>query len=617
MNNIMRIRIIHSILLLGISTLKGFAFPAGTGASMDFPVSSLPDSYNESYILLTDRNMYAVGEKILFSVFNTSPPAIRDACWSRVIYVHLLKTDGTTVAKEKFPLGCSGASGFLSVPDDLLTGNYYLCAYTKWMRNFSPSLFSFAPLIIINPFNAELDRSSLPVPEGIHSPDTLTPEAMSDPGYAPDPMESPDYPDEAVRMLECMPDKASYVPGEEIHLSIRYPGGRARVAGRVCLSVAREGSVDTLVHRDIQPTADASWSKPVPGYLPEIDGLSLSGRILAGDPPEGIGNARVELSVFGNRPGFMAYKTHPDGSFYYRIDSFAGSREMFIAACHPKQPKLELRIDNDFASPMIRFPEKPFYLSEGQAKSAREIMLNMQLDRLFRPPASYVEPGYLPDSGNASIHGLKVRKLLIDDYIELPNLKEVFIELFPEVQPVTRPRKTYLNFLGNELTQRIISSFEPLILVDRVPVYDIDKFLAMVPKRIHSIEVIDEVYVIGNIYYGGLINIVSKNGDMGGIDLPENSLFFRYRGFPDITGMEILPRRAAAKPGGDDPDPGSNGITFRNCLYWEPDLSISPEETRNIGFYCPDQPGMYRMILRGVAEDGSYLYGQCNFRIAP
>ena len=123
----------------------------------------------------------------------------------------------------------------------------------------------------------------------------------------------------------------------------------------------------------------------------------------------------------------------------------------------------------------------------------------------------------------------------------------------------------------------------------------------MVPKRILSIEVIDKMYVVGNISYGGFINIVSKNGDMGGIDLPENSLFFRYRGFPEVN----------------DTDPESHGMEFRNCLYWEPDLSLEPEQTRNVSFQSVDQPGMYRMIIRGVAEDGSYLSGQCSFRIEP
>jgi hypothetical protein len=599
----MKIRIIHSILLIGISALKGFAFQAGNGSTMNFPVSSLPDSYNESYALLTDRNMYAVGEKILFSAFNTSPPAIRDACWSRVIYVHLLKTDGTSVVQDKFPLACSGASGFLFVPDDILTGNYYLCAYTKWMRNFSPALYSFVPLTIINPFHPELERSTLLVQDEAHPPDTPIQEIMSEPGK------------EAVRMLECTPDKEIYRPGEEIHISIHSPGTNGKTAGRVCLSVAREGLVDTMLHYVIHSMDDASWSKPVPGYLPEIDGLSLSGRILAGDPPEGIENARVDLSVFGNQPNFMAYNTNPDGSFYYRIDSFAGSREMFIACRHSEHPKLELRIDNDFTSSRISFPAKPFYLSEDQRKSAREIMLNMQLDKLFNPPVSNVQPGYLPGSENESIHGLKVRKLLIDDYIELPNLKEVFIELFPEVQPITRRNKTYLNFKGNELTGLAFSPFEPLILVDQVPVYDLDKLLALPPKRMLSIEVIDDLFVVGKTTYGGFINIISKNGDMGGIDLPENSLFFRYQGFPDTPGKESHSGDGNEKSWNDDPEPGSNGIEFRNCLYWEPDLSLVPEQTRDIRFHSIDKPGMYRVIVRGVAEDGSHLFGDCTFRI--
>jgi len=102
---------------------------------------------------------------------------------------------------------------------------------------------------------------------------------------------------------------------------------------------------------------------------------------------------------------------------------------------------------------------------------------------------------------------------------------------------------------------------------------------------------------------------------MGGIDLPENSLFFRYQGFPDIPGKESHSGDRNERPWNNDPEPESNGIEFRNCLHWEPDLSLVTEQTRDIRFHSIDQPGMYRMIVRGVADDGSYLYGQCNFRI--
>jgi hypothetical protein len=317
----MRIRITYKILLIYISTLKGFAFQAGIGSTLSFPVSSLPDSYNESYVLVTDRNMYAISEKILFSAFNTSPPAIRDACWSRVLYVHLVKPDGTSVAQGKFSLECHGASsGFLDIPDEILTGNYYLCAYTKWMRNFSPALFSFVPLKIINPFSPQLDRLSLSGENRIHPPDSLYPEMTPYPG------ETPESGNAAIQMLECKPDKVIYRPGEEIQLSIHYPGGGTE-EGHICLSVASEGLLDTMIQCENHPMVDASWTKPDPGYLPEINGLSLSGRILAGDPPEGIENARVEMAIFGNYQRILAYKTNPDGSFYYCLDSFAGSHE--------------------------------------------------------------------------------------------------------------------------------------------------------------------------------------------------------------------------------------------------------------------------------------------------
>jgi hypothetical protein len=149
----------------------------------------------------------------------------------------------------------------------------------------------------------------------------------------------------------------------------------------------------------------------------------------------------------------------------------------------------------------------------------------------------------------------------------------------------------------------------------------------MSPKKIQSIEVVNELYVIGNTSYGGLINILSKNRDMGGIDLPVHSYFFKYRGYQDISGMVPGSGGRTGKPGNayldpgktgnNDPDHGRPGAQFRNCLYWEPDLYIEPDQTINLSFTGTDQPGLYRVLVRGVAEDGSHLYGTCDFRVEP
>ena len=51
------------------------------------------------------------------------------------------------------------------------------------------------------------------------------------------------------------------------------------------------------------------------------------------------------------------------------------------------------------------------------------------------------------------------------------------------------------------------------------------------PSRIHSIETLNEIYILGTTEYGGVINIVSRKGDMAGIDLPDNSFFFTFSGY--------------------------------------------------------------------------------------
>lgn len=590
----MRLRKTYISLLICFIPFGGFAIPMMTGVLPGIPILSLPDSYNESYTLLTDRNIYAVGENIFFTAYNISAESIRNACWSRVIYVHLLKPDGTSVAQGKFPLECHSTSAFLEIPDDILTGHYYLCAYTKWMRNFSPSLFSFASLKIINPFSPQLDQSSLPAEAQAGLPDTLSPEKIS---------ESQDV---LSQKLDCSTDKAIYWPGEKVQISIHYPGTWRAPSGHICLSVVRPGALDTLILREIHPAVDSSWEKPETGYLPEIRGLSISGKILAGDPPAPLENALVEMSILGNQSRLRAYKTNPDGSFYYSLDSFTGNKDMFIAARHADYPDPELFIDNDFASLRISFQPRPFNLTETERNAASEIILNMQLEKLYRSRGTPSEPVDSSDADISSVHGIKVRKLWIDDYIELPNLKEVLIELVPEVMPKTRNRKSYLSFTGNEMIREIISRFDPLILIDQVPVYDLDKLLALSPDKIRSIEVINELYVIGNVSYGGFINIISKNKDMGGIDLPMNSLFFKYEGFQNQFTLEIPTR---------DESTGNSGPDVRNCLFWQPDLTIEPEHTKKLDFRATDLPGRYVILVRGVAADGSLFFGKCSFLI--
>ncbi len=469
-------------------------------ASTPFPDAdtafSLPVSLNERIELITDRYIYGVGEKILFAGINISPPELNKSCWSRVLYLELQTPGGTSVAQGKFHMSCSSASGYLTIPEQLLTGNYYLVAYTKWMRNFSPSNFHYQLIKIINPFTSQLESSNVSNEIG----QTRTVEQKN-----------------RIEVISCSTDKTLYRQREKVNLSINIPGSSRSMTDTYSVTVVRTGSADTLGISSILPEKIQYHRHPETIYLPETRGLSLSGRIFSGDSTGPVRSEKVNLAILGQEPEFRVIRSGPDGSFYFVLDSMSGRNDMYIASNHDER-NLEIRIDNDFANPAVKFPEIPFVLSESEAELAGEIIFNMQINSHFHSPdTSMPEPGdKLEDSRVISFYGLPSSSVLIDDYIDLPTLKEVLIELAPGVFPRERDKEPYLSFTGNKLSFSLINQYPPLLLIDQVPVFDLDKLLLMSPKRIQRVEVLNEIYIIGNETYGGILSIITRKGDLGG-----------------------------------------------------------------------------------------------------
>lgn len=103
----------------------------------------------EEVIIVCDRNFYLTGEDILFSakVFIDNK---FDLVLSKVIYLELFK-DNISLAKVKYKLIDGRVQGNINIPEGLLSGNYYLRAYTMYMRNQAPETFFNTHLTIINP----------------------------------------------------------------------------------------------------------------------------------------------------------------------------------------------------------------------------------------------------------------------------------------------------------------------------------------------------------------------------------------------------------------------------------------------------------------------------------
>ncbi len=217
-------------------------------------------------------------------------------------------------------------------------------------------------------------------------------------------------------------------------------------------------------------------------------------------------------------------------------------------------------------------------------------------------PLANTEPVEKEDSSFINFFGSPFITIKTIDYVKLPTLEEFFFELIPKVILKKKKGKRYFTLIGDHSDLAI---YKPLVLLDHVPVIDVETILSLSPETIDHIDIINATYIRGYIHFGGIINIISREGDMAGIDIPRNSRLFNFKTFEPQQEIEF-------------PDYSTNTNNemipdFRNCLFWIPNIKMDRGEKNSFNFYTSDNQGEYAVVIHGITAEGVILEGQCNF----
>ncbi len=448
------------------------------------------DLYREKFHIFTDRNIYAAGEKILFRAYNLSDPVLKESSWSKVLYAELIDAENNSHAKGKFPLDNTGSSGYITVPADLPSGNYFVRAYTKWMRNYSPYQYAYSLVTIINPYSAETN-------------------------IVPDPEVSEDlknhlntYEKSVINeVIKCYTLQETYKKRKKVILNIEIPDNTLISPGGYCLSVIKAGTINSNIYGlDLSSYKEHEISSEIK-YYPEIKGISLSGSIIKKDRNIPSAYSEVHLSALGENPYYIGYLTEQQGRFLFSLPDWHESRNFFIGTKTKDEDPVEILIDNDFSTEIVDLPGVPFMLPAEEINIAREIMFNMQLDKAYRETRDFPADCTIGRRKDNYFYGNPVLTYKPADYVKLPTLEEFFLELIPSVSIIKRKERSHFIMKGD---QPDLAFYEPLILLDFVPVFNADNLLKISPEYIRHIEVINATYVRGNMCFGGIISIFSQ-----------------------------------------------------------------------------------------------------------
>jgi len=538
----------------------------------------------ETIRLFTDQNIYCVNEKIYFTAEYSCANELDSLAWSNVLYVELIKWNGNKLVQMKLNLTRPGTSGVIIIPGNLLSGNYYLRAYTKWMRNFSASDYACLHVKIVNPFRPETDEG----PSEISGPATTAELSVVQKIL--------------IKGVKCTMGKKEYKQREKAEVDFQLNDKKFFDINRYYISVARVGTIDTAVHWcKPESTSEESDLSNIE-YLPEIRGITISGKIIDKSTKLPQKDIYVSLSEPKHGEYFSIYKTNNQGRFVFSLPYMQGPHDFFIQSEYSGSLSSEILIDNGFCNKPVKLPYIAFKLNEGEIHLLKYLAIDQQLSEKFLFNKDTLSDSQHAETEPLPFYGSKKIVYYTEKYIELPNIEEFINEIIHEATIVKENGETSLI----SMKRTYLSNCPPLILLDNVHVNNDDQLLKIPLNRIEKVEVINRDYVVAGMRYYGIISVYSKNKNFAGLDLNKNSMFFTYDLFSDRnTGYDYNVRSNDSRI----PD-------RRNLLYWNPDIQLSADKKTTISFYTSDSGGDYIVYIRGKnSKDKNDIYGKCSFTV--
>lgn len=340
-------------------------------------------------------------------------------------------------------------------------------------------------------------------------------------------------------------------------------------------------------------------AKPTQSFIPEHNGLIVEGMVA--DPATGtpVKNVVTYLSAPGKPIRLYTSLSNAAGQVRFELSDFYGPRNLVLQT-NPEDSLYKLTITNPFSEVPSKTIIPQFSLAESQANQLLDRSVAMQVQSIYG--ADRVRYRY-PDVDSSAFYGKPTETYLLDAYTRFPRMEEVLREYVPGVLPRKRQGRFRL-FVPNTPYSTLFDT-PSLVLVDGVPVFDMDRVIDFSPLKIKQLDVITNQYFVGQTAFSGIISFMTYKGDLAGYALDSRLLNLDYQGL-QLQREFYTPRHTGSPTRLPD---------ARTLLYWNPDLKTDAQAKVLVEFPTSDQTGTFVVEINGLAPDGSAGFGRTLFEV--
>lgn len=334
--------------------------------------------------------------------------------------------------------------------------------------------------------------------------------------------------------------------------------------------------------------------------LPEIRDLSISGTIKNRTNGEPLSGKLIFASVLGNQPQLHSYQSDENGNFIFSLNQLEGIKDVALTVGSADSLDIEIVVLSDFSMRFPAFRDFPLQLNSSQKHTLEEMYRNQQVGYKFEELVLSKEQNI--DTLPFPFQDVQT-SIVLNNFIELPTMQEVFNEIVTYVNVRKRGGRFYLNVL-NATSETIYN--QPLILIDNLPVFNIDEVMKIKPSLVEKIDVITKPYSLGEMNFDGIIMITTKTNDFASIKLPAETIFLKYQ-TSTLSSKQLFPNFSIDNIALNQP-------YFSNTVFWESNNTSHKSGIKKT-FYTSDESGMFEVLLKVINAKGITGQGKTLFMV--
>ena len=532
----------------------------------------------EEVAIHSDRQLYASGDTIWLKLYVTDAMAYYPSTLSAIAYVELWDIQGDILFQTKVPIEKGMGLSHIHIPPTQETGEYLIRAYTRWMANGPPENFAHQPIIIFNPLLPIPVRDSTQLPEGF----TQVANSSPDGNFSLKLNNSLD--------IELSLNKTILSSREKVVLDIITKDSTGSpVSANLSLSVAKNFPVDDFIlfPKTSQNIPDESQQQEA-NQLPDLYGLNLSGSVF-NRLGQRVRGATVFFCLPGPKPVVQFTKSTADGWFRFLLPDLYGNHEILISATDEGGRSLEVKLDPDILGGRPILPDWSFTFPQYMVKELQQYSVEEQLKRTFQSTPSL--PTFNRDSSLLAFYSKADQVFILDEFTRF-SMAETFTEIVYSATLYKRQKRPYIRVFDDHRKQMMRR--DPLILIDGVPVPDIEQVLSLSSKEVERIEVVTSPYYLYGNIYDGIIHVITFEGDAASLSISKGAIKRPYAFLsPEQSFIPFQPEKAKKRI----PD-------IRHLLHWAPMIQTNKQGKARISFWSSDVNGSFKIQVLGLSAQG-------------